>query len=194
MLAGQTLKNSSGNEVILFPLEYMYITQTAHDVKAIDVIGYNASGRVYNCSMYAPVSCYIVYTGNDHNAIFWSNEKVYFADGTTDYLSILTAHSETAPTLGASFSQGQEFYQTGNYGQSRGDHCHIEFAKGHVKWNSTGIGLQNAIDVQDAFFINDTVIVNSQGLSFKTFESNTPNFGKSKYSFLLNQFKRKEVE
>lgn len=191
MLAGQKLKNSSGNEVILFPLEYLYVTanRPEHDVLALDFLGWDKNGRVYNCPCYAPFSGKIVYTGNDHNMIYQSDEKVVFADGTIDYATILVAHSKEAPQpVGTHYNQGDLWYRTGAFGNVTGDHLHTEIAKGHVKWNASGIGLKNAIHFWNGVYINDTVVVRPDLYIWKIFDGGItpkPQEKKKKFKWVL---------
>lgn len=156
----QRLLDSLGNEVCLFPMEYLHLSQGEHSLYALDFLGWNSSGRVYNCPCYAPFSGSVVYTGNDHNMIYWSSSPVRFVDNTLDYATVLVAHSETPPAIvGTSFIQGQLWYHTGNYGQSSGDHLHMEVAKGHVMWDtSTYTNLLNPYHLWDMMAVNDTTI------------------------------------
>lgn len=158
----QRLWDTQGNEVCLFPMQYMHVSNGEHHLYAIDFLGWNALGRVYDCPCYAPISCEVVYTGNDHNMICWSLNPVRLADGTLSNISILVAHSNTAPSsVGTTFVQGQLWYHTGNYVPnvtSFGDHLHLEIALGHVKWDSTGQHLENPGHLYNIMAVNDTVI------------------------------------
>ena len=58
MRAGQTLRDNN-IEVVLFPLEYMYLTQgelnpsgSHNGILAMDFQGYGSSGRVLKCPLY----------------------------------------------------------------------------------------------------------------------------------------------
>ena len=168
----QRLWDSNGNEVCLFPLEYMNISNPEHSLYAIDFLGWNSLGRVYNCPCYAPFSGSVVYTGNDHNMIYWSTNRVRFADGTLDYATVLVAHSETPPaTVGTTFVQGQLWYHTGNYGVSTGDHLHMEVAKGHVTWDtSTWSNLENPSHMWNVMAVNDTTIVDGEGYNWTEYQ------------------------
>lgn len=171
MKPGQKLKTPTGEEVILYPMEYLVVSRGDHDGHAFDMLGWNANGRVYNCPCYAPVSGSVVRTGNDHNMIYWSDTQVLFADGTADFCSILVAHSESPPgSVGTHYNQGDLWYHTGNYGNSYGDHLHIDIAKGHVLWNSAGTGLQNSVSLNTATYVNDTVLVNTGGYLWRIYE------------------------
>lgn len=170
----ERLFDNLGNEVCLFPMEYMQVSNTEHQLYAIDFLGWNSLGRVYDCPCYAPFSGSVVYTGNDHNMIYWSSNPVRCADNTLSNLSVLVAHSNTAPaSVGTSFVQGQLWYHTGNYVPnvtSFGDHLHMEVAKGHVMWDSSGLHLDNPSHMCDIVCINDTTIVSTGGYTWVEYQ------------------------
>ena len=175
MQPSQRLYDTGGNEVCLFPLEYMYVSNTEHHLLAIDFLGWDANGRVYDCPCYAPFSGRVVYTGNDHNMIYWSTNPVRCADGTLTNLSVLVAHSNTSPPLvGSVMTQGDLWYHTGNYGLSTGDHLHMEFAKGHVTWDYSGQWLDNPAHMYNITCVNDTVIVDGEGYDWRTYDAPQP--------------------
>ena len=165
----QRLYDNLGNEVCLFPMKDLHLTPARdpaeHDGLAMDFLGWDNGLRIYDCPCYAPFSGEVVYTGNDHNMIYWSTNPVRLVDGTLSHVSILVAHSNTAPaSVGTTFVQGQLWYHTGNYGQSTGDHLHMEVALGHVKWNTAGTGLKDPAHIYNVMAVNDTVI--SRGMSY----------------------------
>ena len=167
----QRMWDTQGNEVCLFPLEYLHMSQGEHQQYALDFLGWNALGRVYNCPCYAPFSGEVVYTGNDHNMIYWSTNPVRLVNGSLSHVSILVAHSMTAPaSVGTQIVQGQLWYHTGNYGHSTGDHLHMEVALGHVKWDSSGMHLLNPTHMWDVMAVNDTVIDYGMGLNWRNYD------------------------
>ena len=167
----QRMYDSQGNEVCLFPLEYLHMSQGEHQLYALDFLGWNALGRVYDCPCYAPFSGRVTYTGNDHNMIYQSLNPVRLVDGTLSNVTVLVAHSMTAPaSVGTTFVQGQLWYHTGNYGQSTGDHLHMEGALGHVSWDSTGMHLNNPAHMYNVMAVNDTVIDYGMGLNWRDYE------------------------
>lgn len=181
MLAGQTLRASDGYEVALFPCEALYLTPNRnpdeHDVLALDFLPRNTSGGVITAmKCYAPFSGRIVYTGNDHNCILESNDKVHYANGSLEKMRVLVAHSEIAPVLGMTYLQGQLFYTTGNYGQSTGEHLHMEIARAldNQYWNSGGVGLKNAIHMWDGLYVNDTALLRPKDYDWKIYVPPTP--------------------
>lgn len=169
MRAGQRMWDSDGNEVCLFPMKTLYLTTARdpaeHQLYAMDFFGWDNGQRVYDCPCYAPFSGSVVYTGNDHNMIYWSTNPVRLVNGALSHVSILVAHSDTAPaSVGTTFVQGQLWYHTGNYGHSTGDHLHMEVALGHVKWDPTGTHLKDPAHMYNVMACNDTTI--SRGMDY----------------------------
>lgn len=168
MTPGQKLVASDGYEVALFPCETLYLSPARdpdeHDVLALDFLPFNIAGqRITAMSCYAPFSGTLVYTGNDHNCILESDDKVHMPDGSLEYGRVLVAHSFQAPVQGTHYNQGDLFYRTGNYGQSFGEHLHMEVAhvssKSAQKWNTGGVGIYGAIHMWNALYVNNTVLL-----------------------------------
>lgn len=168
MTPGQRLVATDGYEVALFPCETLYLSEARdpdeHDVLALDFLPYNIAGqRITAMPCFAPFSGTLVYTGNDHNCILESDDKVHMPDGSLEYGRVLVAHSFTAPVYGTHYNQGDEFYRTGNYGQSSGEHLHMEV--GHVSsksaqyWNTGGVGIYGAIHMWNALYVDNTVLL-----------------------------------
>lgn len=171
MTPNERLLDSEGNEVALFPMEYLYMSQGEHQLYALDFLGWGANGRIWNCPCYAPFSCRVTFTGNDHNMICQSLNPVRFVDGTLDYATVLVAHSQTAPApLGTVFTQGQLWYHTGNYGHSTGDHLHMEVAKGKQTWATGGLHLNNAYHMWNMFATNDTQVKRGLNLNWRNYD------------------------
>ena len=185
----QRLYDNLGNEVCLFPMEYMQISNPEHQLYAIDFLGWNSLGRVYDCPCYAPFSGEVVYNGNDHNMIYWSSNPVRFVDGTLDYATILVAHSNTAPpVVGTQIVQGNLWYHTGNYVPnvtSFGDHLHMEVAQGHVLWDSSGLHLENPYHMWDMLADNDTIIVNGEGYNWREYSGVVPSEEKKHFPWQI---------
>ena len=188
MLAGERLYDREGNEVCLFPLEYMNISNREHQELAIDFLGWDSNGRVYDCPCYAPFSGVIHSTaGTSNNMIYWSDAPVRLVDGTLSDVTILVAHSNTAPAnVGTHYNQGDLFYHTGNAPPSTGDHLHLEVALGHVGWNSTYEHLENPDHVYDVMAVNDTIIIDDEGYNFRIYQDIAPlSFGFKKFKWVL---------
>ena len=127
---------------------------------------------------YAPFSGTLVYTGNDHNCILESDNLVHMPDGSLEYGRVLVAHSFTAPVYGTHYNQGDEFYRTGNYGMSYGEHLHMEVAhvpsKSYQYWNNGGIGIYGAIHMWNAMYVNDTLLLRPENYNWVTYQAPTP--------------------
>lgn len=166
MLANEQKIAADGYEVCLFPCECMKlnVNRPEHDVYALDFLPVTATGvSMTHMPVYAPFTGTIVYTGNDHNCILQSNRKVHTPSG-LKYVRVLVAHNDNPPPVVTSeFRQGFQFYTTGNYGYSFGEHLHMEYAlvdnTSDRLWNLTGIGLYNGVHMWDALYIDDTYIV-----------------------------------
>lgn len=178
MRAGETLVAPDGYEVALFPCEALYLSPARdpdeHDVLALDFLPRNTSGQTITAmKCYAPFSGKIIYTGADHNCILESNDKVHAPDGTLKYMRVLVAHSEVAPTMGATYSQGQQFYTTGNYGQSFGEHLHMEVAtvdsKSDRVWNQSRIGIYGAKHMWNMLYVDDTTLLRPENYNWVTY-------------------------
>ena len=193
MAPNQQLVADDGYEVVLFPCEAMYISTARdpdeHDVLALDFLPRNTSGQTITAMpCYAPFSGTLVYIGADHNCILQSDNKVHFPDGTLKYGRVLVAHSFIAPVYGTHYNQGDLFYTTGDYGQSFGEHLHMEIASvddtSVQYWNpGTGIGLYQAIHRWNGMFVNNTVLLRSKDYPWQTYEpSPTPSDLSHKYT------------
>jgi hypothetical protein len=183
MIAGEKLKAADGYEVALFPCEALYLSPARdpdeHDVLALDFLPYNIAGqRITAMPCYAPFSGTLVYTGDDHNCILESDDKVHMPDGSLEYGRVLVAHSFTAPVYGTHYTQGDLFYTTGNYGQSFGEHLHMEVA--HVSdkstryWNPSGIGIYGAIHMWNGLYVNNTALLRPEDYNWVEWDGPVP--------------------
>lgn len=119
----------------ILPLRYIGISQpmygkTSHiGLKAID-FGWNKDYKKESTVLLAPFDGEVVWKSGSSNTIaFQSNEKVEFADGTIDYMTVITAHDNNAPSKGKTFKQGEEYSHSGTAGGVP-LHCHLEVQKG----------------------------------------------------------------
>ena len=169
MKKGQTSKRG-GIQDILCPFTDMVITQGSgyadgnfshQGTRAVDVRGVEP-GVCY--PYYAPVTLKAVAVVASHGETTWQSvEKVRFANGDIDYLTIETAHDDTRNSyVGMIVNQGEQLGNMGTKGYATGVHCHIEFAKGkqRLSKNSYGVwGLTNAVEIEDACFMDNTNII-----------------------------------
>ncbi len=100
------------------------------------------------------------------NAIWLqSKEKVEFADGTIDYMTIMTIHDNDVSNLkvGQVIKQGTIYYHPGVKGQVTGSHIHLAVAKGKFignGWYKNRYGkwcINNQYNIAKALFIDKSV-------------------------------------
>lgn len=200
MTPSQKLVARDGYEVFLFPCEAMYLTPARdpdeHDVLALDFLPYNIAGqRITAMPCYAPFSGTIVYTGNDHNCILESDDKVHMPDGSLEYARVMVAHSFIAPVQGTHYNQGDLFYRTGNYGQSSGEHLHMEVAHVPTKstryWNVGGIGIYGAVHMWLGLYVNNTVLLRPEDYNWVEWNGPAPSTKKKENRFPWVLYSRK---
>ena len=206
MRAGQTLVDNNGNEVSLFPLEYMNISQGeggsySHSGRwAIDFLGWNANGRVLQCPYYAPFSCHVVQHASYYN-VWQSNNRVLTPKG-LEYVSFVVMHDDNPPLLGTYKNQGELIGHTGTRTSPggtpvTGDHVHMQGANGTFQgWNQGGTDLINREHIYNLFYVNDTVIVDGYGYNWQTYNGgHTPIYHKYKFKWVLyaNKIRNRNV-
>ena len=99
-------------------------------------------------------------------SVWWqSKNKVQFADGTKDYMTLMVVHDNTINQyVGMKINQGVQIGNMGTGGGATGVHCHIEVAKGKYKGkyykNEYGVYcLFNTCKFYEAFFMDNVEIV-----------------------------------
>lgn len=193
MKAGEKLKTKAGYEVLLFPLEYLNMSQDeggdfSHaGTLAMDFLGWGENGRVYHCPYYAPCSCRCIGTTEIANRIWVSTNIVYRADNTLGYVCWVQAHDESPHPVGTVLEQGDLLGYTGTAGEVTGDHVHFNFANGTYQgWEqvppNNNWQLKNSVHIYNYCFVNDTVIINGYNHDWKTYDE-PPKLEKKKRKF-----------
>ena len=103
----------------------------------------------------------------DNEVWLESNEKVLYADGTIDYMTILTLHDNDISNLyvGKVIKQGEVYYNEGTKGNATGNHIHLAVGKGKFEgngWYKNSYGywcINNQIDAYKGLFLYDKVKV-----------------------------------
>lgn len=178
----------------IFPMQVMNITQgygvgTHRASYAIDGAGKDAGID----AVFAPFDCVVkkTYTPDANEVWIESCEKVQYADGTEDYMTILFAHDNFIGDLyvGKKLKQGEVFYQEGTKGMSTGNHIHMECGKGKFTgsgWfkNAAGYwGILNAKKPQQCLFIEGkTTVKNDGGYTWKKTATRTKPATKAKFA------------
>ena len=172
-----------GYEVMLFPLPYMYISQGENEsyshagILAIDFLGWDINGRVYNAPMYAPCSCRCIATidVNNNGRIFQSLNKVHTPTG-LKYVTFMCFHDNNPiASIGDTFNQGDIFAHTGTAGNVTGDHTHFNTAYGiydgweYVPPDNNG-ELVNSSHIYETCYINGTVLVEDYNYNWISFD------------------------
>ena len=155
--------NEEGYEYALYPSETLCVTQGAYDnyshqkQNALDI-------TTKNKSVYAPFTGKIVRIDRGYSRYntVWlqSCDKVVYADGTVDYMTVVFMHDNNVSDLsvGQIVGQGEYFYDMGVAGGATGSHVHIACIRG--KYNSKmGLTGSGDVRVEKAFFLPDDVTV-----------------------------------
>ena len=206
MRAGQTMVDSSGVQVSLFPLEYMNISQgeggsySHQGSYAIDFLGWDANGRVLRCPYYAPFDCHVVQRAS-YYAVWQSDTPVITPRG-KQYVSFVVMHDDTPPLLGQTATQGQMIGKTGTATSPggtpvTGDHVHMDGANGtFAGWMTGGHDLKNREHLYNLFYVNDTVLINDYGYNWREYQGGiTPSFKKYHFKWVLyaNKIRNRNV-
>ena len=197
MIAHEKLVASDGYEVLLFPLAYMYMSQDEGGdyshlyTYSMDFLGWGANGRILKCPYYAPCTLKCVYVGSSYR-VFTSTNKVHFADGTLDYVTISFHHdNDPIASLNQIFNQGDLIGHTGTAGGNvTGDHVHINTARGTYKgFYDVGTGhyqLRNSTHIYDTMYVNDTIIRQGYNHNWRTYDGKIkPIYKKFKFKWVL---------
>lgn len=204
MRAYERLVADDGYEVLLFPLEYMYISQdeggsySHQGTYNMDFLGWGANGRILNCSYYAPCSCKLVYQSTTGAYNIWeSTNKVHTPSGLT-YVCFWVMHDDNVEryNVGQVLRQGDLLGKTGTRGQTTGDHLHLNVA------NSKYVGqeqvppdnewqLINSKHIYDMMYVNDTVIVEGLSHTWYTYQGGVTPHSRLKSSFPWVLYARK---
>ena len=161
-------------EKAVLMMDYLNITQGAggdfshKGDKAIDIAGKDSGID----PLKAPFTGTIKRIYEPSNGVWLeSNEKVLYADGTIDYMTVLTLHDNDISNLkvGDVIKQGTEYYNEGTKGYTTGNHIHLAIGKGKFTddgWYENEYGnwcINNQYDVYKGLFLLDTVKVINNG-------------------------------
>ena len=164
MEAGERKIASNGYEVMLFPLEVMWMTQGEHQGYCMDFQGAkkNSDGtisRVYRCPLYAPCSCSCVARSSSGDwCIFTSDDLVNIPGMPLPIvITFQIGHDDNPAHIGDHFTQGDLIGHTGTNGQVTGDHLHFNVATGQytAPWSGQ---LNNSIHIYNGCYVDDTIL------------------------------------
>ena len=146
-----------GYQNLIFPMEYMKVTQSAHTGQAVDLGGKDSGID----PVFAPCDLVVKQISmGSHTIFFQSLDKVHLANGKLTTITVLMTHKDDVSSyyVGQIFRQGDLLYSEGNYGYSTGNHVHLEVGTGKFKgtgWTklSSGWSINGRIPA-DAFFVS----------------------------------------
>ena len=151
----------------MFPLRRLcvnqgrYNTYNTYSHQNQNAVDFSPANKIDNdgkweCA-YAPFDGKVVKMEPNQHAIWYqSNNPVEYANGETDYMTILFMHGEwDDPEIkeGNEYKQGQKMFRAGGWGSestSYDKHFHIEIIKGKASgWNARG-----NVNIEDALWVN----------------------------------------
>lgn len=173
-------------EKAVFGMDYLNISQgmngsfSHQGTLALDVCGKDTGIDNFR----APFTGTIKRIYNGYCVWLESNEKVKYADGTEDYMTVLTMHDNDTSDLyvGKVIKQGQVYFQEGTKGYATGNHIHIAVGRGKYTgsgWYQNSDGnwcINNQYSTPQALFLlNSCIRKNDYGYSWITTDSYTYN-------------------
>lgn len=208
MRAYERLVADDDYEVMLFPMEYMYMSQDEGGdyshlyTYSIDLLGWGANGRVYHCPYYAPCTCRCVQASTG-SRVFQSVNKVHCPDGYFGIVCFHCAHDNNPiSSVGQTFQQGALIGRTGTAGNVTGDHLHYNVAENEYNgFYDVGTGhyqLRGSVHVYNACYVNDTTIRQGYGHNWRIYEGGitpTPTYTTYKFKWVLyaNKLRNRNV-
>ena len=186
MKQGQRMVNYQGVEIALFPMAHLNVTQGRYT--SFSHVGYNATDLAGSGTgidtVFAPFTAIVVWKDPYTNTgvAITNKYKVQLANGKTiapGDIFMMLWHDNHIDDLwvGQTIPQGKAFYQEGTAGWATGNHVHLElsyyrytgafplYKLSNGFWTTLG----TEINIEDAFYINDTYIVNTGGFAFKRY-------------------------
>lgn len=153
-------------EYAIFPMSVLTVTQGVNgDYSHQGSLALDLGGKDGGIDLVIAPFTGIIRKVNETGAHFvWieSLDKVYYADGTYDYMTVRIAHANDTSHLkvGQIVKQGEIFYSEGTTGNATGNHIHLEVGKGKFVAPGSYVNpyghamIYNAINPFDALFLD----------------------------------------
>lgn len=180
MLAGERKIATDGKEVMLFPLEIMWMTQGEHNGYCMDFQGaqYNSNNQIvrrYRCPLYAPCSCTCVARSSSGDWQIFTSDDLVHVPGIPfpTRITFQIGHDDTPQSVGDHFTQGDLIGHTGTNGRVTGDHLHYNIATGTYQgWSNHQ--LKNSMHIYYGCYVDDTVLYRDKGYTFYEYGQTPP--------------------
>jgi len=160
-------------EKAIFPLKYMNVVKNENSKQRhLGGYGLDFASKNKKEDIYAPFDGIIRKVYKIRGNFVWleSRNKVLWADGTYDYMTVLTGHDDNIESLyvGKEVSFGESYYTQGSSGT---DYIHVHIEVGRGKFDSNGWHENNngvwVIDNEEhlfnAFFVNPFIEIKNNG-------------------------------
>ena len=128
MLAGETSVAADGYENALFPLDYVYCTQTSGPGNPSHCCGHPCDwiGPHDIYPYYAPFSMTQIANIPSEGTTRWCSDRPVHTPLGLRYVTVQFTHDETAPIGVSHLNQGDLVGHTGQAGDAMGDHVHLD--------------------------------------------------------------------
>lgn len=201
MQAGER-KTYQGYEVCLFPLDYVYCTQTSYPGSYSHCCGYASDwiGTYASYPYYAPFSCTRIYQDSE-TACYKNDNPVWTPAGLQQDVIISFTHDNNPPAA-SHYDQGDLIGHTGTAGMVTGDHVHLDQAFAAVRiLIDSGLTcpagnrcyyLDGNVQPYDCYYLSGSeTIIDTQGMTFQTW-TQPAGLSKAVLIMLLSKKKRKK--
>lgn len=171
-------------EKAIFPIKYMKQTQGVDgEYSHRGTLAIDYGHKFGKTDVYAPFTGIIKRISPASGNAVWleSKNKVRWANGEIDYMTVLTIHDNDVSDLfvGKEIKKGEIYYQMGDAGNATGVHLHLEVGKGKFVgngWVSNSRGsatINNPVHPADALFVTEDVeIVYDGGYNYRLIVGN----------------------
>lgn len=161
-------------EKAVFMMDTLNVSQKANSNfshkgdKALDIAGKDTGIE----SLKAPFTGIIKRIYANTNTVWLESiDKVKYADGTIDYMTVMTMHDNDVSNLKAGdiIKQGEIYYEEGRQGYTTGNHIHLAVGKGKFTGNGWSLNddgswiINNQYDVHKGLYLLDSVNVLNNG-------------------------------
>lgn len=185
MNPGQKMYDTDGNQICLFPLPFLIVTQwngvNTYSHCCGHPVDYGTYGEPH--PVYAPFDCHLVRnTGTAAHTLMYCSDKPVVTPSGLQWVTIQLTHASNPPYLNSA-KQGDLIYYSGKAGAAA-VHLHMDqtFVK-DANWYAcgltcsggmTGYQMNGSVNPNEVFYVNDTNIIDGDGKTWYTYTGPTP--------------------